>query len=125
MQIKLPALLTLWVVGVSAIGISYAAEESQPEFTIKEVMTKAHKQGLLKKVLGGEGSAADKEELVKLYTALAAHEPPKGDAADWKKKTASVEDAAKAVAEGKDGAIEQLKKAANCAACHKAHKPAA
>ncbi len=112
------------VVGVSAVGVSYAAAEGQPEFTIKQVMTKAHKEGLLKKVLSGEGTAADKQELATLYAALAANEPPKGDAADWKEKTTALEDAAQEVAEGKDGAIEQLKKAANCAACHKEHKPA-
>ena len=47
---------------------------------------------------------------------LVANTPKKGDAADWKTKTEALLTAAK----GTDGAA--LLKAANCKACHDAHK---
>ena len=50
--------------------------------------------------------------------------PPKGDAESWKAKTAALKSAAEGVLKGEKGAEEALKKAANCAACHKVHKGA-
>ena len=105
------------------LGVSRADDDAKPEYTIKEVMKKAHKDGLLKKVAGGKGNKADAEQLLNLYESLPKSEPPKGSEADWKKKTTALVDAAEAVVDGKSGAAAQLKKASNCAACHKAHKP--
>ena len=84
--------------------------------TIGEVMKVAFKGGLCGKVAGGKASDAEKAQLVELFTSLAANKPPKGDEASWKEKTGALLAAAKAG----DGAA--LKKAANCAECHKAHK---
>ena len=113
----LAALCFAFLFGVSR------ADDAKPEYTIKQVMKMAHKDGLLKKVTGGDGSEADAEKLLALYKAMAENEPPKGSQADWNKKTGALVEAAQEVVDGKDGSLAALKKAANCAACHKAHKP--
>jgi cytochrome c553 len=93
---------------------AHAADK--PKHTIKEVMKVAHKGGLMKKVADGNASDDEKKQLVELYESLAANKPPKGDDADWKTKTDALLTSAKA-ADGKT-----LLKAANCKACHEAHK---
>jgi hypothetical protein len=90
--------------------------QEKPKYKIAEVMAKAMKGGLCGKVAKGEASAEEKETLIELFTALHANTPPKGAEDSWKMKTKALLDAAKAG----DGAA--LKKAANCAACHKEHK---
>src|SRR5262245_14736539 len=70
------------------------------KYTIPEVMAKAHKGGLMKKVASGKASDAEKKDLVELYTALSKNEPPKGDAADWKTKTKALVEAATKAADG-------------------------
>ena len=53
----LPAALIVVVIAALAIGIAWADEgESKSKYTIKEVMKKAHKGGLLKKVLGDDAT---------------------------------------------------------------------
>jgi mono/diheme cytochrome c family protein len=98
-----------------------AGDDKKPKYTIKEVMKKAHKDGLLKKVASGKADEDDRKDLLELYTALAMNTPPKGDAGDWKTRTATIVNAAKkAVADPK--AARALVKATNCAGCHKLHK---
>jgi hypothetical protein len=104
------------------LSMSRAAQEDKPKHTIKEVMKTAHKEKLVNKVADGKASAAEKAQLVELYTALAKNKPPKGEAASWKEKTDALIKAATAAKEGKDGAGEQLKKASNCKGCHEVHK---
>lgn len=96
--------------------------ESQP--TIKGIMQAAHKKPkeLLKKVALGTATDAEKAELVKLYQALAALRPPRGEAASWEEKTKALLAAARAAAEGQPDAGAELNRVANCAACHKAHQ---
>ena len=53
---------------------------------------------------------------------MAANKPPKGEEESWKAKTGALLSAAKECAEGKEGAGDKLKAAANCMECHKAHK---
>jgi hypothetical protein len=60
-----------------------------------------------------------------LYKALAANKPPKGEQASWNAKTKVLVDAAQAAVDGKEDAGAQLMKAANCKACHDAHRPPA
>ena len=82
----------------------------------------AHKDKLLKKVLAGDASEAEKAQLVELYTALAANKPKKGDANSWITLTTTLVAAAKDAAEGKEGSTEALQAASNCMNCHKEHK---
>lgn len=121
---------TKWLLCVAAMltvgtvaGLVSGADEAKPKYTIKEVMKKAHKDGLMKKLADGGGSKADAEELLDLYKAMGKHKPPKGDLEGWKEKTKALIDAAQNVVDDKPGARDELKKAANCAECHKAHKP--
>jgi cytochrome c553 len=114
--------VTLTVVAVSGLVVG-AADDEKPKYTIKEVMKKAHKDGLMKKLSEGGGTKADAEELLDLYKALGKNKPPKGEPGSWEAKTKVLVDAAQKVVDDKPGAREELKKAANCAECHKAHKP--
>ncbi|MBI2804164.1 MAG: hypothetical protein HYX68_04170 [Planctomycetes bacterium] len=84
--------------------------------SIKTVMKKAMKSGLCKKVASGKASEKEKKQLIALFTDLAANKCPKGEEDSWKAKTKALLDAAKA------GDGEALAKAADCGACHKAHK---
>jgi hypothetical protein len=122
--------MTLAALAAAAlVGLTFAAAAGkpgqQPKYTIKEVMQKAHKGDLLKKVLSGKASQEEKEELVLGYTALSLQEPPKGDLESWKKKTNALVMASKAVLKDDTNtkALAQLKAAANCTACHKEHRP--
>lgn len=81
------------------------------------------KSGLCKKVADGKATKAETDALVAMLSELPKNKAPKGDAAAWSAKATAVAEAAKAVGEGKDGAGAALAKAANCAACHKDHKP--
>lgn len=84
--------------------------------TIADVMKVAMKGGLCKKVASGKGSDDEKKQLVELFESLGKNTPPKGDAKAWKEKTDALLDAAK------KGDGKALGKAANCKACHDAHK---
>jgi hypothetical protein len=103
------------------LGSPHAGEKKEPKYTIKEVMKKAHKGGLLKTVAAGDASEAERKELLELYTALSQNKPPKGSEEDWKKKTGAMVKGAKAAV--KDAAAgKKLANIVKCGACHKAHK---
>jgi hypothetical protein len=116
--------LVLVAIGSAAALVRAEDKDEKPKYTIKEVMKKAHKDGLMKKLAAGDGTKEDAETLVSLYEALGKNKPPKGDAKSWMTKTKTLVEAAKEVLDKKPGAGEKLQKAANCAECHKAHKPA-
>jgi len=124
MRAVLPVAVVLAISSAIGLSLSRAADDAEPKYTIKEVMKLAHKDGLMKKVASGDGTKEDAEKLLELYTALGENKPPKGDAADWKERTDALIQAAQDAVDGKEGAGAELQKAANCAACHKAHKPA-
>ena len=89
----------------------------------KEVMAlHKGKDSFLSKVLAGKGSDEDLKKLVSAYEVLAVQKPPMGDEAHWKKLTGELLSAAKEAAEKKEGALDKLKAATNCKACHEAHK---
>jgi surface antigen len=106
-----------WVV----ITVTGTAQE-KAKYTTKEVMQKAHKGGLMKKVAEGKASADEKKQLLEFYEALAANKPPKGDEAEWKVKTSAIVAAARAAAEGDATAGEKLQATVKCMECHQAHK---
>ncbi|MDB5294486.1 MAG: hypothetical protein JWO31_469 [Phycisphaerales bacterium] len=106
-----------------------AADEKAPKHTIKEIMHKAHKDddALLKKVTGPKATHDDAVALLELYKDLAANKPPKGDQADWDKRTADIVAASEATTKGDKvdaKAVATLKKTVDCKACHTLHKPA-
>jgi len=91
--------------------------------SIKDVMKHVFKKNALKdKAIAGEASDDEKKELVSLLKDMADQAPPKGSEESWKKLTGALVEAGQGVVEGKEGAVEALKKASNCGACHKEHK---
>ena len=98
------------------------ATDEKPKHTIKEVMKKAHKDGLMKRLAVGKGTRDEASELLELYESLGKNEPPKGEPGSWKEKTGELIAAAQAVVDGKPDAGAKLTKAANCMECHKMHK---
>ena len=103
-----------------------APAATQDKFTnTKEVMAlHKGKESFLANILAGKGSDADLKKLVSAYEVLATQKPPKGDEASWKKLTTEMLTVAKDAAAKKEGALDKLKAATNCKACHEAHKPA-
>jgi hypothetical protein len=126
-------LLSLAVLGV-AVGTAWTfsgaaqkdddEKKKKPKYTIKEVMKKAHqpKDAILKKVQADKATKEELKELLAMYQALELNKPPMGDEAEWKKRTAALVKGANAAVENKKEAKELLKKAADCASCHKAFK---
>jgi hypothetical protein len=87
----------------------------------EEIMKKGFKgsktePALLKKVLGGSATEAEKAKLKEYISKLASLKPEKGTAESWKRKTTALVKAME-----KDD-LKALKEATNCKACHKAHK---
>jgi hypothetical protein len=114
------------LVAVAIQSIAWAQAEGEapkPKHTIKEVMEQAHKGGLLEKVSKGEASADEKSLLLDLYVSLAENDPPRGDAASFHKLANDAVLGAARVVVGREGAEAQIKRAANCMACHRDHKP--
>ena len=102
--------------GVMAFNNPFAAK------TIKEVMKIAHKDGLMKKVVGGSASDDEKKQLLDLYIDMLEGEPKKGDKAEFLAKTNALVVSAAKVLLGKEGAAAELEKTSNCMACHSKHK---
>jgi hypothetical protein len=98
-----------------------SSAQDKAKHSIKDVMKKAHKEGLLKTVASGKATKEDKDTLIELYTALGQNKPPKGEAGSWKEKTDAILSAAKdAAKDAKAGA--KLQKTVDCKGCHSAHK---
>ncbi|MDB5385673.1 MAG: hypothetical protein JWM11_1319 [Planctomycetaceae bacterium] len=104
------------------VTAGYLRAEDKPKYTIKDVMKECKPKGVIKKVLSGDSTDAEKKKVLELFEALAANKPSKGDAESWKKFNDPIVAAAKDVVDGKDGAVATLKKAANCSDCHAEHK---
>ncbi len=100
-------------------------DDSKPKITIKDVMKKGFnkRKGLLPKVTKGSATDEEKKELHEMFVALSKNKPPRGEEESWKKFTGALVKAGKMVVDGDEKGVGMLKKAANCAACHKAHKP--
>lgn len=114
------SLLAICLVGIPATG---ADDDDEPKFKTKDVMKKAFKGPLLKKVASGKASDDEKKELHEMLVALSKNSPPKGEADTWKDLTGALVKAGKLAVDGDSDAAAALKKAANCKACHSKHKP--
>ena len=111
-------------VGAQDRGQTEEAEAAKPKHTIKQVMEINHKGGgLLKKVLDGEASQEEKLVLLDHYVSLAENKPPRGEKEAWDMKVNAVLIAAAKIAVGREDSAPLLQKAANCAACHREHRP--
>ncbi len=126
-KLKLLSIVALCVAGLgSAMSLSRAAEgdEAKSKHTIKEVMKIAHgkEAGILKKIVAGEGTAEEKQELLDVYISMVECKPPKGDEASWQTLAGKAALAAAKVVVGREGAVKELETATNCKACHSVHK---
>lgn len=115
--------LALLVASGVFLGIAGGADE-KPKYTIKQVMVRAHEDGLLAKVLKGMANREEKDELVALYVALTQNKPPKGDVKSWQRKTTALLEAAKAVAKNDkdEKAVAKLDDLTDCTQCHADHR---
>jgi hypothetical protein len=90
--------------------------------TIDDIMRYTMTRHLVKKVAKKQATPKEQQRLVELFKTLAKLEPPKGSPESWEEKTTALVVAAEEIAAGKPS-HQALMKAANCAACHKAHRP--
>lgn len=126
-KLKVLGLAAVCVAGMgSVMSLVRAADEAKPKHTIKEVMKAVHGEGstLHKNIVAGTGTAEEKQQLLDLYISLFEGKPPKGDEDSWKTLAGKAALAAAKVVVGREGAIEELKAASNCKACHSVHRPA-
>ncbi len=118
--------LSVAVASLFAIGLLLAADE-KPKYTIKEIMQKAHNDGLLNKVKDGKANKTEKEKLLELYTELGKNRPPRGDEKAWKQKCDAIVAATREMAFAKNeltakAGYDKLEMAVNCQACHGQHR---
>jgi len=124
MSSKVVAVLSsiLVLVCLVAIPAKAAEDDAAPKYKTKDVMKKAMKGPLLKKVASGDASDEEKKELHAMMVALSKNKPKKGDEESWKKLTGALVKASQTAVAGDAKAGGMLKKAANCKACHTSHK---
>lgn len=123
MSKKFITLVTASFALICLLALPVSADHHEPKYKIKDVMKKALKGPLLKKVASGDASEEETKTLHEMLVALGKNEPPKGDEESWKKFTTALAKAGKAAVDGDENAGAMLKKAANCKACHSNHKP--
>jgi cytochrome c553 len=126
-KVRMFLLVPLTAFLLAGLNLFQAADDAKPKYTIEEIMEKANKKrdgqpSLLKQVVDGKASDAEKKELLDYYTELAKNKPEKGELADWQKRTKAILSATKDVVDGKPGSEKALQKVVNCKACHEAHK---
>ena len=121
---KVMLIVTVCLLGSIAVAATAANNTvaAKPKHATKDVMKKALKGPLVKKVISGGASAEEKLALLDMMVSLAENKPKKGDAASWEAKTNALINAAARAAVGREGAAAALTKAQNCKACHSKHK---
>ena len=111
--------------GALAFAPVVLAEVKKPKYTVQEVMKEIHKgqDNIGKRAVSGKASKEDIAKLAEYYESLPLNEPPRGELASWKEKTAALVKASRALKTGAPDALALYKNAANCKACHTAHRP--
>src|SRR3954462_2123945 len=129
MRLRLVALAAIPLVAMPlASGQVKPVDPERP--SISDVMMKAHQpkrqlyRALDQVVISGRATPEERRRLLELYEAHARAEPPFGDPASWRKDTAELVAAARAVADGDDAACSRLLRAVNCQACHEKYREA-
>jgi cytochrome c553 len=109
--------------GIAFTPLALAA--NKPKYTIKEVMKEIHKgeDNIGKRASRGQASKEDINKMVEYYASLPLNDPPRGDKQSWQEKTAALVKASQELKAGAPNAVDHYKAAANCKACHQAHKP--
>ena len=120
-RLILGSLVAALVCGGGAMAVNYHPVAPK---TVKEVMKIAHdqKEGLLPKIKGGNATDAEKKQLLDLYLDMLEGSPKKGDKDEFRALTNTLVLSAAKVVVGREGAIDELNKAADCKGCHSKHK---
>ena len=110
--------------GVAFLPLA-VAETKKAKYTVQEVMKAIHKgeDNIGKRAVKGAASKEDIARLAEYYESLPLNDPPRGEMASWKEKTGALVKASLALKAGEAGAVDLYKNAANCKACHTAHRP--
>ncbi len=118
-------ILTVAGAAIVSAGFLTLHAAEKPKHSIEEIMKQGFKGKMspASRVGKGEGTKDDFKLLAELTRDLPLNTPEMGDAASWKTKATALAAAGKALADGKPGALELWKEAANCKACHTDHKP--
>ena len=106
-------------------SLTYSAfAQADKTVTTKQVM-KDHFKGdtsEIKKATKGELSKEQVAALLAAVKNLPGNKPSKGEEASWKEKSGALIAALEKLEKGDAGAGDAVKTAANCKACHDAHK---
>lgn len=85
-------------------------------------MRHAMTKGLCQRVIKSQASGEEIHQLVQMFERLEQLDPPLGSEEKWAALTQELVEATRNIANGQ-AAHEQLKRAANCNACHREHRP--
>lgn len=123
-KVMLAAVGSCLVIGVGTWVVAQDQDSARtPKYTIKEVMKQTHGPTKLRdKVLSGDASKEEKDQLLDLYLSMIESRPEKGEPQSWMMKSGRLILATARVAVGREGALEELKVASDCKACHEVHK---
>lgn len=115
---------------IAAGIVSQLSAEPDKALDISTIMVRAHltpqnrgtRNNLDNKVLDDKATAAEKQELLELYRALAKAKPPAGRIEDWEQRTSELVKSLQAVYASEANAKDRFSKARDCKACHTAHR---
>jgi hypothetical protein len=117
--------------GAEGTTLPQGTVDQKSKYSIREIDRKLFQPvdniSLWNRALEPGADQADKNQVVDLYTEMAKTTPPKGDNEQWKKRVGTILAFAKEYASEKDpdkaaAVTVRLVLAANCNACHKAHR---
>jgi len=117
--------LAMLVLAVSAGGRASRADDDDSRAVIIAAMRRAFsgtEPPLILRAAAGDASETEKRRLLKVLTGMAQAQPYHGGTESWKAKTGALTAAAQDLLDGKEGAGERLRAAADCRACHQVHR---
>lgn len=88
---------------------------------LADIMRHTMTKGLCKKAIMGKASESELDYLLKLFQRMQTLAPPKGSPESWKQLTHQLTTATKKLKESGSG-HKELRRAANCNACHRLHR---
>jgi hypothetical protein len=109
-----------------AIGVSRVrGEDAKAKSSIKEIMKNDNKgdDSIVKQIIAGKGTADQVSKLQADYKLLPDLQPPRGDKASWKTKSAALLEATDGLKLDDKASIAKFKDAVSCRQCHSVHKP--
>lgn len=101
-----------------------AEAEAPPAMSISTIMKSIHEGKNSKAILAPEGKLSDDDlnQMLELYTLMAAMRPPKGEPEHFQELTRNLIAATKGLLAKTPGADDDYRQAADCKACHSQHR---